>query len=32
LNPGKYYLAVTTTANQYAGKYGMLGRYNIALQ
>jgi hypothetical protein len=32
LNPGKYYLAVATTANQYAGKYGMLGRYNITLQ
>ena len=32
LSPGKYYLAVTTTSNQYAGKYGMLGRYTIALQ
>jgi hypothetical protein len=32
LDPGKYYLAVTTTPNQYAGTYGMLGKYNITLQ
>ncbi len=32
LDPGKYYLAVTTIANQYAGTYGMLGKYNITLQ
>jgi hypothetical protein len=32
LNPGKYYLSVTTTANQYASTYGMLGKYNISLQ
>ena len=31
LNPGKYYLSVTTTANQFAGTYGMLGLYNISL-
>jgi hypothetical protein len=27
LNTGKYYLAVTTTPNEYASKYGMLGKY-----
>jgi len=32
LNPGKYYLSVSTTPNQYAGTYGMLGRYNINIQ
>ncbi len=31
LNAGKYYISVNTTANQYAEKYGMLGRYNINL-
>ncbi len=31
LSPGKYYLAVTTTPNQFAGTYGMLGYYNIGL-
>lgn len=31
LGPGKYYLAVTTTPNQFAGTYGMLGYYNISL-
>ena len=31
LNTGKYYLSVSTTANQNAQKYGMLGRYNISL-
>ena len=29
LNAGKYYLAVTTTPNQYASKYGMLGKYIV---
>jgi|KBSSwiStaDraftv2_1062776.scaffolds.fasta_scaffold168711_2 hypothetical protein len=32
LDPGKYYLAVTTTPNQYAGTYGMIGKYSITLQ
>jgi hypothetical protein len=31
LNAGKYYVAVTTTPNQYAAKYGMLGKYSIAI-
>ncbi|MDZ4794732.1 MAG: zinc-dependent metalloprotease family protein [Bacteroidota bacterium] len=31
LNPGRYYLAVSTTANQFAGTYGMLGWYSISL-
>jgi hypothetical protein len=30
LNPGQYYLSVTTAANEYAGIYGMLGKYTIA--
>ncbi len=29
LNAGKYYISVNTTANQYADKYGMIGRYSI---
>jgi hypothetical protein len=31
LNAGKYYLAVTTTPNQYAPKYGMLGKYSLTV-
>ncbi len=31
LGPGRYYLAVTTTPNQFASTYGMLGYYNLAL-
>ena len=31
LNAGKYYLSASTTANQYATKFGMLGYYNISL-
>jgi hypothetical protein len=31
LTAGKYYISVNTTANQYADKYGMLGRYSINL-
>jgi hypothetical protein len=31
LNAGKYYLAVTTTPNQYAPKYGMLGKYSVTI-
>jgi hypothetical protein len=29
LNAGQYYISVNTTSNQYADKYGMLGRYSI---
>lgn len=31
LNAGKYYLAITTTPNQYAPKYGMLGKYSVTI-
>ena len=31
LNSGKYYLAVTSTPNQYATKYGMLGKYTVTI-
>jgi len=31
LNAGKYYLSASTTANQYATKFGMLGYYNISV-
>jgi hypothetical protein len=31
LNAGKYYLAVTCTPNQYATKYGMLGKYTVSI-
>lgn len=31
LNTGKYYLAVTCTPNQYATKYGMLGKYTVSI-
>lgn len=31
LNAGKYYLAITTTPNQYAPKYGMLGKYSVTV-
>jgi len=31
LNAGKYYVAVTTTPNQYAPKYGMLGKYSVTI-
>ena len=31
LNAGKYYVAVTTTPNQNALKYGMLGKYSITI-
>ncbi len=31
LNAGKYYLAVTTTPNQFASKYGMLGKYTVSV-
>ena len=29
LNAGRYYVAVTCTPNQYASKYGMLGKYVV---
>jgi len=32
VSSGKYYLAVTTIADQYASTYGMLGKYNIKMQ
>lgn len=31
LNPGKYYISVSTISNQYAGTYGMMGWYSISL-
>jgi Metallo-peptidase family M12B Reprolysin-like len=31
LNPGQYYVSVTTVANAYAARYGMIGRYTIML-
>jgi len=31
LGPGQYYLCVSTIANQFAGGYGMLGQYSIAV-
>ena len=31
LDAGTYYFSVSTIANQYAGTYGMLGKYNISL-
>lgn len=31
VNTGQYFISVSTIANQYAGTYGMLGKYNISL-
>jgi hypothetical protein len=31
LSPGNYYVSVSTTANPFTSRYGMLGKYNISV-